>query len=262
MTQPPDPGYPPPQGYDPYAPPPPPANPYAANPYAANPYVAQVPSGAQYPGAAAGYGTPPPAAAVPTGINPFAIVSLVLSLCSGGLLGLVFGIVALVQIKRTGQRGRGMAIAGVTISSLYLVAIVVAVAIVGITSASRNASGQIDDPGSVSVNGLKPGDCLERLPAGVVATVDAVPCSSPHHAEVYATFKLTGSTYPGDQVVDTQSESGCQSYLSVYSASASDDEALTIYYFAPNSSSWRTGDRQVICVASDDTHLRSGSIKG
>ena len=259
MTQPPDPGYPPPQGYDPYAPPPPPANPYAANPYAGNPYVA--PAGAAYPGAAAGYGTPP-VAAVPTGINPFAIVSLVLSLCGGGLLGLVFGIVALVQTKRTGQRGRGMAIAGVTISSLYLVAIIVAVAIGVITSASRNASGQIDDPGSVSVNGLKPGDCLERVPAGVVTAVDAVPCSNPHHAEVYATFKLTGSTYPGDQVVDTQSDSGCKSYLSVYSASASDDEALTIYYFAPNSSSWRTGDRQVICVASDDTHLRSGSIKG
>ena len=96
----------------------------------------------------------------------------------------------------------------------------------------------------------------------MVTAVDAVPCSSPHHAEVYATFKLAGSTYPGDEVVDTQSDSGCESYLSVYSASASDDEALTIYYYKPNRDTWRTGDRQVICIASDDDHLRTGSIKG
>jgi hypothetical protein len=92
--------------------------------------------------------------------------------------------------------------------------------------------------------------------------VDAVPCSNPHHAEVYATFKLTGSTYPGDEVVGTQSDSGCQSYLSVYSASATDDDALTLYYFAPTRESWRAGDRGVVCIASDEDHLRTGSIKG
>jgi hypothetical protein len=65
-----------------------------------------------------------------------------------------------------------------------------------ITSASRNASGQIDDAGSISLNSLKAGDCIEQVPSGVTTAVDAVPCSKPHHAEVYAVFKLFGSTYP------------------------------------------------------------------
>jgi hypothetical protein len=264
MTQPPDAGYPPPGGYDPYAPPPPPAHPYApppppANPYAAappmaNPYVAQ---GGAY---AAGYGQPP-VATVPTGINPFAIVSLVLSLCGGGLLGLIFGIVALVQTKRTGQRGRGMAIAGVVISSLYFVAIAVIVVIGVTTSASRNASGQIDDPGSISLTSLKVGDCIEQVPSGVTTGVDAVPCSKPHHAEVFAVFNLFGNTYPGDEAVATLSNNGCASRLKGYSASAAADDAIDIYYFAPTRSSW-SNDKSVICLASDDTHLRTGSIKG
>jgi hypothetical protein len=246
MTQPPDGGYPPPP-YGQYAPPPP----------VANPYVAQPPVGGAY---AAGYGQPP-VTTVPTGINPFAIVSLVLSLCGGGLLGLIFGIVALVQTKRTGQRGRGMAIAGVVISSLYLVAIVVIVVIGVATSASRNASGQIDDPGSISLTSLKAGDCIEQLPSGVTTSVDAVPCSKPHHAEVFAVFNLTASTYPGEEAVDTSSNTGCDSRLKTYSASAAADDAITVYYFAPTRQSWATGDRSVICIASDDTHLRTGSIK-
>jgi hypothetical protein len=38
----------------------------------------------------------------------------------GALLGVIFGFVALSQIKRTGQRGRGMAIAGIVIGFLLI----------------------------------------------------------------------------------------------------------------------------------------------
>ena len=229
-----------------------------------SPYGGQPPAGGQYPGSAAGYGSaPPPVSTVPTGVNGFAVTSLVLSLCGGGLLGLIFGIVALIQTKRTGQRGRGMAIAGTVISSLYLVAIVVAVIIGIVTSASRDASGQINDAGSVSLSSLKPGDCMNTLPTGLTTTVDALPCSQPHHAEVFATFSLTGgSTYPGDETVNTQSDSGCTARLKTYSAAAAADDTITIYYFAPTRTSWSSGDRVVICVAADDTKQRTGSIKG
>ncbi|BBZ37218.1 DUF4190 domain-containing protein [Mycobacterium conspicuum] len=55
-----------------------------------------------------------------------AIASLVCSLVGwlcgvGFILGLIFGIVALGQIKRTGQGGRGMAIAGIVIASVWIV---------------------------------------------------------------------------------------------------------------------------------------------
>ena len=58
-------------------------------------------------------------------MNRMAVASL---LCSsigwlfiiGPLLGLIFGFLALGQIKQTGQRGRGMAIAGIVIGGLVI----------------------------------------------------------------------------------------------------------------------------------------------
>jgi hypothetical protein len=71
-----------------------------------------------------GYGYPPPQG---VGTNGMAIASLVCSLFGwlciiGPILGLIFGILALNQIKQTGQGGRGMAIAGIVIGALVIAA--------------------------------------------------------------------------------------------------------------------------------------------
>jgi hypothetical protein len=72
--------------------------------------------------------TPPPAAPLtsvpPT--NPLAIVSLVLSLIGLGTFvtaigGVITGHVALGQIKKTGQGGRSLALAGVVIGYIVIV---------------------------------------------------------------------------------------------------------------------------------------------
>ena len=69
------------------------------------------------------YGYPQPS----PGTNAFAVASLVCSLFGwvclfiGAIIGVIFGFVALSQIKRTGQRGRGMAIAGIVIGAILLV---------------------------------------------------------------------------------------------------------------------------------------------
>jgi uncharacterized membrane protein len=69
---------------------------------------------------------PPPSA----GTNKMAIASLVCSLFGwlcvvGPLFGLIFGFVALNQIKETGQRGRGMALAGMIIGAILVVLVIV-----------------------------------------------------------------------------------------------------------------------------------------
>lgn len=51
--------------------------------------------------------------------NVFAVLALVFGIL-GGLLALIFGYIALSQIRRTGENGRGMAIAGITLGYLYL----------------------------------------------------------------------------------------------------------------------------------------------
>lgn len=66
---------------------------------------------------------PPPKGA---GVNRMAVASLVCSLFGwlcfvGPLFGLIFGFVALNQIRQTGQRGRGMALAGIILGGILVV---------------------------------------------------------------------------------------------------------------------------------------------
>jgi hypothetical protein len=70
-------------------------------------------------------------ARAPQSVNGLAIASLVTSLISLQLIGIVLGHIALVQIKKTGQAGRGLALAGVIIgySTVALVLIIAAIAI-------------------------------------------------------------------------------------------------------------------------------------
>jgi hypothetical protein len=60
----------------------------------------------------------------------------------GSLLGLIFGIVGLRQISRDGSRGRGLAISGIILGTLGLVA--GALIIVGIVLSSSNNT-HVDD---------------------------------------------------------------------------------------------------------------------
>lgn len=109
-------GAPPPPGY---APPPPP--PYGA-PYGV-PYPGPDPGYSGYPGYPGypGYLAPPQATT-----NTLSIVALVSSvvglLCGiGSILGIVLGAVAIGQIKKSGQRGHGLAVAAIVVGIASLV---------------------------------------------------------------------------------------------------------------------------------------------
>ena len=55
----------------------------------------------------------------PQRTNGFAIASFILGLLTGTLLAVIFGHVALSQIRRTGERGRGMAITGLVLGYIW-----------------------------------------------------------------------------------------------------------------------------------------------
>jgi hypothetical protein len=57
--------------------------------------------------------------------SPLAVVSLVTSLIGVHLAGIITGHIALSQIRRTGERGRGLAIAGVVIGYVGIVVVLV-----------------------------------------------------------------------------------------------------------------------------------------
>ena len=63
------------------------------------------------------------------GTNGMAIAAMVCGICGflcmvPGVIGIILGIVSLPQINRTQQSGRGMAIAGIVMGSLWILAFV------------------------------------------------------------------------------------------------------------------------------------------
>jgi len=70
-----------------------------------------------------------------TRTNTLAILALIFGLL-GGWLGIVFGFIALSQIKRTGEGGRGIAIVGIFAAFLWVIASIAFVAI-AVATANR-----------------------------------------------------------------------------------------------------------------------------
>jgi hypothetical protein len=66
------------------------------------------------------YGSPP--APPPAQGNGFAVASLIFGLIGGSLLGLIFGFIGLSKAKKIGGKGRGMSIAGIILSVVWLAA--------------------------------------------------------------------------------------------------------------------------------------------
>jgi hypothetical protein len=242
---------------------PPPPGQYPPPPGQYPPPPGQYPPPAQYPAPPGYYPTQPSAApAAKPGVNGFAVAALIFGICGGPLLAVIFGIIALRQIKRSGQRGRGMALAGLILSAIWVVAIGIGIAVAIATGAARDATGQITGSGRVSISDLKAGDCVNNIEEDrLVTKVDGVPCTEPHSGEVFATFDLTGSSFPGESSANDQAEQGCLDRLDDYAPDAVNDDSLDIFYFAPNANSWGRGDREVVCLALDPNKKRTGSLR-
>jgi hypothetical protein len=77
------------------------------------------------------YGYQPPIYSAPR-TNALAIASFVAAIAGlltcgiGDILGLIFGVVGLSQIRRSGEGGRGLAIAGIVVSAVILAFMVAA----------------------------------------------------------------------------------------------------------------------------------------
>lgn len=115
------------------------------------------------------YEDAPPPPTEPRGTNGFAIASLILAVPAFSLpLSIAFGILALRQIRVSGNPGRGLAIAGLSISGAWL-----AVLLIGLAVASPSAS---SDP----LFHASPGDCFR---SGTKAS--PVSCEDAHDIEVF-----------------------------------------------------------------------------
>jgi hypothetical protein len=217
--------------------------------------VAGPPGAADQPG---GAWPPPPR----RGTNGFAIAALVCGLIAAVPFAIAFGIVALVQIRKRNQGGRGLAIAGLVLAVVWTLVLAAVITVAVLASADRDESGRISDGGSVSSFELSPGDCLNGLRESQnISSLPAVPCAEPHEGEVFALFDISGSAWPGDAEVAKQAERGCVTRLEQYAPTAADDSSLEIFFLHPTQRSWASGDREVACVAMDPNKKRTGSLR-
>ncbi|WP_412745378.1 DUF4190 domain-containing protein [Krasilnikovia sp. MM14-A1004] len=205
-----------------------------------------------YPGLAA----PPPA-----GTNGFAIASLILGLLGGVLLSVIFGIVALGQIRRRGQGGRGLAIGGLVASGCWVLLIAAGVTLAIVFGDTDTRPSAADGgTGPVSVTRLHPGDCVGKVSGDdgtPVEDVPVLPCTTLHEGEVFAVFDLPAGPWPGERQVETQAEKRCKAELGKYLKTP--DDTVDFYTLQPLRESW-ADDRGVTCVATGPAP-RTGSLR-
>ncbi|ELP65350.1 DUF4190 domain-containing protein [Streptomyces turgidiscabies] len=187
----------------------------------------------------------------PTPVNGVAIASLVLGiLCFLPALGLVLGIVALVQIRKNGERGKGMAITGSVLSTVGLLLWALLLGTGGLSSAWDGFKDAAkEDNSSFS---LAKGDCFDSLDGsleGLAYDVDPVPCSGAHDGEVFASFRMPAGAYPGDDRVTEVADDKCYALEDRYAMDAwAVPDDVDVYYLTPTSQSWRLGDHEITCV--------------
>ena len=104
---------------------------------------------------------------------------------------------------------------------------------------------------------LKAGECID--PQGQSYTL--IPCDSPHEAEVFATFTLTGTTWPGSTTVAAAASSGCATRLTGY-LNPQLAVSLASTYVYPDATAWQAGTRTVICEVRAATGQLTGSVRG
>ncbi len=187
----------------------------------------------------------------PQGANGFAIAALVCGLLFfvplSAILAIIFGIVALAQIRRTHQRGRGMAITGIVIGSLAMVAVISAIIWVVVDAPDRGADGTHVTSGTELIESLRPGDCFSGVQDERLRSVTAHPCAEPHEAQLAAVLTLDDGPFPGVEEASAQAEDACIDKVDAL-VGADVTEELDLLYLVPDSSFAWNADRTVQCI--------------
>jgi hypothetical protein len=211
------------------------------------------------------YGQPqvfgPPAA---QGTNGFAIASLIFGILGGILFAVIFGIVALTQIPKRNQKGKGLAITGLVLSVVWLLVCGGALAIGALSDKDSGSTGT-DGLTTSQTSDLKVGDCVNGINGKDGTQFSRNPpkvaCSTPHEGEVFKVITLSDGAFPGDTEVQKQSEDGCGGALDSY-APAAKTKDLEVYFLYPTRSSWLGGDRDITCFAVSEGDKIVGPLNG
>jgi hypothetical protein len=167
--------------------------------------------------------------------------------------------VALAKIRRQPQRGKGLAIAGLCLSGVWVVGVIAVVLVVSTQSAAQRSpdSTQITKPGHLSALDLRTGDCFQNPtgsdPASEVGDVAAVPCTTAHDAQVIGQLPVAGSDYPGEAAFTAQAKPGCEAAEKSAVDQSKVTETMSLLWIYPEEGAWDDGTKTISCLVVDST---------
>ncbi|MCF4120688.1 DUF4190 domain-containing protein [Antribacter sp. KLBMP9083] len=246
-----------------------------------------------------GYPPPPgvPGSPYPTqqpSTDGLAIAALVTGILSLGIIPIILGALALSRIKKSGQSGRGMAIAGIVLGALGIfawVALIIFFVAVASTDefqesfeqsysesfdeATADASAEATEDTEDLATDLATdpatdysvtiGECFAMPPADDIdlTALEVQDCAGPHDAEFYAVQELPSGEYPGEESIFTSGDDYCLTEFNTYVGIDYDDSEFDFGYFYPTAKSWAFGDREINCYAATvDGSQLTGSVQG
>ena len=115
------------------------------------------------------------------------------------------------------------------------------------TTPRATSTSDSDLPDQVEAVDLAKGECIDLSSSG---DIDKKSCSSAHDGEVFMTFDLTGSVFPGEAAIRTETAKKCGPALEALIGSRSDAGSFGYTYLFPQSQGWTLrDDRSVTCIA-------------
>lgn len=106
---------------------------------------------------------------------------------------------------------------------------------------------------------LQPGDCINSSQNGLAVTI--LSCATPHEAEVFATFSLAGTSWPGNAAAQLEAGNGCASRIGGYLNPQLITAGLSQQYVYPDQKAWQAGVHTVICEVSSSSGPLTGSVR-
>jgi hypothetical protein len=203
---------------------------------------------------------------LPPPMDGFSIAALVLGIVPIFPLAFIFGIVGIVRTKNKQRRGRGLAIAGLILSILWGIGIIVAIVLaatgaIGPNHVDRNANGDVSHQQRVSPTALKQGDCLQTPSATSteVNLITVMPCSVLHNGQDIGEVTLPKGSYPGRDQMLNEAKPECDAKAVALLGTGHSD--LSEYVFYPNEHRWTIlGDRTLHCIVYDPNGQFTGDI--
>jgi len=200
-----------------------------------------------------------PLGAPTTQRNWMGIVSLILGLLGGGLLGAIFGGLGISGAKRGIATNRTMAVWGLVLNIAVPVLLFGGFVVAGLVSGSLSED-------RISFDAVAVGECVQ-VPGGwnddaaelSSDYVTRVPCDETHWGQVYYRGMLEGTVYPGDDESQFAAEDLCYSDAAAAHLDPAYIDQAYVYYVLPTRASWGQNDRSVICFSSNLDHDVSGS---